>query len=219
VKYALTGIQSPIGVAEYELISALPKQLKAQMPTVEELEKELETPQKSLDAKLARIRELASRMKGESLREKDNQIIIELFTQTLPKLIERLETCLDGIIKEFHRHKVSRILNEQYDYTTDVDLEAKLLLGSVHKVGIHVNLQGFIKAGTKTFNVWKELKFELYQYYYHIRVFTSQEVTLRERLYEQTWTESELDQLAEEFAGIIADDVAQNIDRIQNQKQ
>jgi len=218
VKYALTGIQSPMGVAEYELINALPKQLKAQMPTVEELEKELETPQKPLDAKLARIKELTKQMKGESLRERDNKSIIELFTQTLPKLRERLETRLEIIMKEFHSPKVSRILNEQYDYTTDVDLEAKLLKEGVRKVGINVNLQGFIKAGTKTFNVWKELKFELHQYFYHIKTFTNQDITLQERLYGQLWTENELDQLTEEFAEIIADDVAQNIERIQNQK-
>ncbi len=217
VKYALTGIQSPIGVAEYELINALPKQLKAQMPTVEELEKELETPQKPLDAKLARIKELTKQMKGESLPARDNKSIIELFTEAIPKLKERLEARLESIINEFESHKISRILNEQYDYTTNVDLDAKFLKEGVHKVGIHVNLQGFIKAGTKTFNVWKDLKFELYQYYYHIRTFTNQEVTLRERLYQQPWTEIELDQLTEEFAEIIADDVAQNIERIQNQ--
>ena len=121
-------------------------------------------------------------------------------------------------MKEFHSPKVSRILNEQYDYTTDVDLEAKLLKEGVRKVGINVNLQGFIKAGTKTFNVWKELKFELHQYFYHIKTFTNQDITLQERLYGQLWTETELDQLTEEFAEIIADDVAQNIERIQNQK-
>ncbi|MCS3795025.1 YhcG family protein [Niastella sp. OAS944] len=38
VKYSLQGIQTPLGVAEYEL---MPTQLKAEMPTVEELEQEL----------------------------------------------------------------------------------------------------------------------------------------------------------------------------------
>lgn len=38
VKYSLQGIQTPLGVAEYEL---MPKQLKAEMPTIEELEEEL----------------------------------------------------------------------------------------------------------------------------------------------------------------------------------
>lgn len=38
VKYSLQGIQTPLGVAEYEL---MPKQIKAEMPTIEELEQEL----------------------------------------------------------------------------------------------------------------------------------------------------------------------------------
>ena len=38
VKYSLQGIQTPLGVAAYEL---MPKQLKAEMPTIEELEQEL----------------------------------------------------------------------------------------------------------------------------------------------------------------------------------
>jgi predicted nuclease of restriction endonuclease-like (RecB) superfamily len=38
VKYSLQGIQTPLGVAEYEL---MPIKLKAEMPTIEELEEEL----------------------------------------------------------------------------------------------------------------------------------------------------------------------------------
>lgn len=41
-EYALSGIDKPIGVAEYELVRALPEMLIASLPTVEELESELE---------------------------------------------------------------------------------------------------------------------------------------------------------------------------------
>jgi hypothetical protein len=41
VKFALSRINSPIGIAEYELTNILPKQLKAEMPTIKELEQEL----------------------------------------------------------------------------------------------------------------------------------------------------------------------------------
>ncbi|HQQ98559.1 MAG TPA: PDDEXK nuclease domain-containing protein [Cyclobacteriaceae bacterium] len=222
VKFALTGIQSPIGVAEYELINTLPKQLKAQMPTVEELEaelqKELETPKRPLDAKLARIKELTKQMKGESLKERDKEITTILFTRTLPNLIERLNKRLASLIDDFKTNTISRIINEQYNSTTEVDLEAKLLNESVHRLGIHVHLQGHLKSGTKTFNIWKDLKFELYQYFYHIKVSTSQELLLAERLYDQPWTEEDLEQVTEAFAELIADDVVQNIERIQNQK-
>jgi predicted nuclease of restriction endonuclease-like (RecB) superfamily len=48
VKFSLQGIKTPLGVADYELAKALPKQLKAEMPTVEELETEIEREYKEL---------------------------------------------------------------------------------------------------------------------------------------------------------------------------
>jgi len=41
-EYALSGIDKPIGVAEYQLVRALPEPLLTSLPTVEELESELE---------------------------------------------------------------------------------------------------------------------------------------------------------------------------------
>lgn len=41
VEYALSGIDKPMGVAEYQLVRALPDSLMASLPTVEELESEL----------------------------------------------------------------------------------------------------------------------------------------------------------------------------------
>jgi predicted nuclease of restriction endonuclease-like (RecB) superfamily len=38
VKYALKGIKSPIGIAQYEFVNALPKNLKSGLPSMEELE-------------------------------------------------------------------------------------------------------------------------------------------------------------------------------------
>ena len=40
-EYALSGIDKPIGVAEYELVRALPEPLVSSLPTVEQLEEEL----------------------------------------------------------------------------------------------------------------------------------------------------------------------------------
>ncbi len=40
-EYALRGTTQPIGVAEYEIVKSIPKDLKPELPTVEEIEKEL----------------------------------------------------------------------------------------------------------------------------------------------------------------------------------
>lgn len=41
-EYALRGMQKPIGISEYELTRALPENLKSALPTIEEIEAELE---------------------------------------------------------------------------------------------------------------------------------------------------------------------------------
>lgn len=40
-EYALRGISSPIGVAEYQLLEALPEELQTSLPSIEEIEREL----------------------------------------------------------------------------------------------------------------------------------------------------------------------------------
>jgi predicted nuclease of restriction endonuclease-like (RecB) superfamily len=40
-EYALNGIEKPMGIAEYELVRALPERLERSLPSVEELEAEL----------------------------------------------------------------------------------------------------------------------------------------------------------------------------------
>lgn len=41
-EYALKDINKPIGISEYELIKAIPEDLKSNLPSVEEIENELE---------------------------------------------------------------------------------------------------------------------------------------------------------------------------------
>ncbi|NRA74098.1 MAG: DUF1016 domain-containing protein [Rickettsiales bacterium] len=40
-EYALRGVGKPIGLAEYEIVESIPKELKTDLPTIEELEEEL----------------------------------------------------------------------------------------------------------------------------------------------------------------------------------
>lgn len=42
-EYALRGISQPIGIAEYQLSRAIPDEIKSDLPTIEEIEKELAT--------------------------------------------------------------------------------------------------------------------------------------------------------------------------------
>lgn len=67
VKYSLQGVNSPLGVAEYEL---LPKQLKAAMPTMEQLERELAKEMEGMpdpeNEKKDKLKETLVRLKGKA---------------------------------------------------------------------------------------------------------------------------------------------------------
>ena len=41
-EYALKDISKPIGISEYKLIESIPEDLKSNLPTIEEIEKEIE---------------------------------------------------------------------------------------------------------------------------------------------------------------------------------
>jgi len=64
VEYALRNFNRPIGVAEYEtnLVEKLPKELKASLPTVKEIEAELE--QDIQAAKSSQVQKKRSRKKS-----------------------------------------------------------------------------------------------------------------------------------------------------------
>jgi len=74
IKYSLEGIKSPIGVADYKLANTLPKQLKAGMPTIEELEKEIEGEYaellKPVDNKKDSVKELVKGLKKTAIKKK-----------------------------------------------------------------------------------------------------------------------------------------------------
>ncbi len=48
-EYALKDINKPIGISEYELIKAIPEDLKANLPTIEEIEQEITEKMKNDD--------------------------------------------------------------------------------------------------------------------------------------------------------------------------
>ncbi|MEO8398724.1 MAG: PDDEXK nuclease domain-containing protein, partial [Ignavibacteriaceae bacterium] len=73
-EYALRDSKKPIGIAEYRLSEKLPKEIKRELPTIEELETELEREiqifQKPIDKKLGKLKELISGLKNEEVKEK-----------------------------------------------------------------------------------------------------------------------------------------------------
>jgi hypothetical protein len=45
VEYALENVRSPLGVSEYQIMNSIPENFKGNLPSIEELEQELNEPQ------------------------------------------------------------------------------------------------------------------------------------------------------------------------------
>lgn len=65
--YALKSATGPIGVSEYQLVESLPKDLAANLPSIERIEEELSRP--AATHKVAKGRALAARSRGSASSE------------------------------------------------------------------------------------------------------------------------------------------------------
>jgi predicted nuclease of restriction endonuclease-like (RecB) superfamily len=160
IKYSLKGIGSPIGVADYQLAKALPAELKTEMPTVEELEaeidkgfEELKTPaEKRLDV----LKEKLAALKIEEVQTGATySILCDLFDQSLFLLFKRLLEKINDFRSLFLSHdyfwqlgdKVITDLNELGKFWKD-----ESYLRKHHLLPFYYRLNGFKKGGTDTFD-------------------------------------------------------------------
>ncbi|MEO6455592.1 MAG: PDDEXK nuclease domain-containing protein [Ginsengibacter sp.] len=77
VKYSLQGIETPIGVADYKLKQALPKELKSELPSVKELESILNTKAEerkaSFEKQLEKLKPLIGKYKNHRSKTQKNK--------------------------------------------------------------------------------------------------------------------------------------------------
>lgn len=178
VKYALRGIATPMGVAEYEFTRALPKQLKGEMPTIEELEKEIEKEtiefkeqQNPVDARLHAIKEKLKGIKTDEIQTPVSyKILQDLFTNGLKPLYQKL---IDKLFKEFHEEFVTQSLYwtcNQKSVTGLVDVQqfwnSEENLRKSRNLDFTYQLIGFKKGGANDFVETQTLRFEWREYWW-----------------------------------------------------
>ncbi len=213
VKFSLQGIDTPMGVAEYEFTNALPKQLRADMPTIEELEqeveKEIENLQKPIDEKKNRLQEIIKSIKQDQIkRVKESKDVIYLFEKVILPLRALVLEILKSEMEFFASKRIDIRINDTSNaFFLMPDIEAKILKQeTIWKLGLSAYFNGFKPAGTKTFGLNSELIFELNDYKYQLRIDNGN--ILEEYLYHFEWTETLLGRVAEKWSELIIDDIS-----------
>ena len=221
VKYSLEGIKSPIGISEYQLASALPKQLKGEMPTIEELEKEIEYEytelQKPVDKKIGQLKELIKGLKQTPVKEKRSAATCEriltkvvfVLRNNIKKLLEEKE-----IMEKFEAIEMM-VWTDNQGHRTDKAVKDYLKHNKeVGEFRVELQLKGFVPAGTKAFDVWKNISIATSTYSYTISFDRNQQNTLLEKLYHQLPDKKEFETLMDKWMEAIVDNITQQLELI-----
>ncbi len=225
VKYSLQNIKAPIGVSDYKLANALPKQLKTEMPSIEELEAEIEKEYEELkspvDKKLDHLKELISGLKQPKVKEKRTPKTSErIFTNVVLPLRDGVKKALATISKEFSGTEIM-IWTGNQGHKTDKETHVHVKkFKEFDEFRIGIRLRGFKPAGTKAFDAWQDICIITNNYNYTIGlgIHRTQNI-LFEKLYHDLPNKKEFEEVIAKCTENIVDDIAQQIERIQKEKK
>lgn len=203
-EYALRDVNKPIGIAEYLLKDAIPSNLKSELPSIEdlelELEKSIEINQKPYEKQLDKLKILVDSLNHKEVKEsKSKQSVFHIFETILLKIIEKLSPIFEQeIYPLFESHMLYRTINNDgAQYYNAQEIEIQFEGNNIKQVGLTLILKGFKKAGVQVFSTVHELPVFLYDYYYEVG--GNSELSWKNCLYHENWTEEEIQNLSEKW--------------------
>jgi predicted nuclease of restriction endonuclease-like (RecB) superfamily len=217
-EYALRDTSKPIGIAEYKIAAILPENIKGELPTIEELEQELEKEikilQRPIDEKKNKLNEILKKIKGDEVKKiRDKESLLYIFNEVLWKIKQYAESILKDIMPMFTEARIDRSINGSSLYNaTSADLEARFFKENVMNVGLILHMEGFKSVGTKAFGIFTDLYIGTEKYKYGIG--KTRDSIWQEYLYDHEWTEQQLKDMAEKWCEIIVDEINFHLQKI-----
>lgn len=226
VKYSLKGIDTPMGVAEYKLQEALPKELKGEIPSIAELEAEMEKEYEELKSPLQKkfdvIKEKLSQLKGEEIKQTATPpILFEIFNNSMLPLYEALIKRMDDFKEWFYSSDyywgwnngtITNIAQLAEQWKNEEFLKNKFDFYFLYR------LNGLKKAATEAFSIGFQLsyKMEVYWYGFTLMNYNNQQPFIK-KLYHEQLTPKDIKDIVEIVCNLVVEDIKQGIERIKNQ--
>jgi predicted nuclease of restriction endonuclease-like (RecB) superfamily len=223
VEYSIKGIKNPLGVADYLLQKAIPNELRAGLPTVEELEEELDT---QIEIKLSPLEEKRNRLlafiqsntKEEVKIPKSAGAINDVVESVFIPLAKRIQTKIEEQQIDSWFLKSSKTYSSGSYGKNDIT-EFRLLLTeekNVQEVEYRNYLDGFKTGGINAFGSSLRFSINFAEFKYTIKLNYSENP--KEYLYSHTLSDTDLDRLVEEVVNQLLDSIENEVDRISNSK-
>ena len=227
-EYALRDSSKPIGIAEYQIMQQLPENIKGEMPSIEELEaeidrsyEELKSPgQKRLDGLKQKLSEL-------KFPKAEQQVTIPIFFEIVDKSLIPFFAALLLKMEEFQDMFISHEYSWQGPNQAITDLNKlaeawkdKDFLPKNSQLYFSYRLKGLKNAGTEAFDEGFTLMFykENYWYGFTLPNYNNHQPILK-KLYGEQLTKPEIDEVVEKIFGKVMDEIDERVERIKQDKK
>ena len=216
VKYSLQGVDSPIGVSDYNLAAALPENLKTEMPTEEEFEDAIAREYEELKSPIDTIKQMLTKIKEPSIKESySEETSLRIFHKIVEPLRARTELCFKEISQMFADFNVGTKIESSSFYIQEEANQRIQKSPRNSRYGLDVYGKGFLQVGINTFSSNAHLSINLHEYKYEISLETKQNI-IYENVYHILPTEEELDSFVERIEEIVIEDIQDSLERITN---
>ena len=216
VKYALEGLEKPLGVANYKLSSSLPEPLQANLPTKEELAQEMEKELSTspLQLKIQHLKEKVAMMGRSKVQEvRSAETIRQVVDQVYYPLHKQFSHQSREVVALFKQERANFSIGSM-GYSSQAELEEALRQTPIpNQLSIRYRFSCFIKAGTQAFDSWVDVYLLLDEFKYRV-VLNAKENVVMEKLYGQPPTLEEINQIVEIMLEQVVDDIDKNLKRI-----
>jgi predicted nuclease of restriction endonuclease-like (RecB) superfamily len=174
-EYSLRDTSKPIGIAEYKIAEMLPADLISELPSIKEIEKELDLEiselQRPVDTRLQAIKEKLKTVAAEEIQTAANhQILQDLFNNGIdPMCRQIISTMMNNFTGEFLTQAVNFMYDGKTVYSIDevkVFWKEEANLKRTTRFTFNYRLNGFRKSGTNNFDEFLSLDFVTTDYWY-----------------------------------------------------
>jgi predicted nuclease of restriction endonuclease-like (RecB) superfamily len=226
VKYSLQNINAPMGIAGYEFTKALPKQLKGGMPTIEELEQELEREVEGFKEQVnpvnARLKTIKERLKHKS---HDEIQVLRTYPALLKIYVEGLKPLYEEIIKQlsvFEEHFCRTSISWHADNFSANKIEKldelwndeKRLTG-LKNLTFNYSFYAFKKAGIDCYDQYNSLTLKMHEYWYAFSLFNyNDQHTFLKKLYHQPLDKKDIQIIIDVMMNKIMDSMEPYIEKM-----
>jgi len=220
-EYALRDSTNPIGIAEYKINEMLPESIRGELPSIEDLEtqiekeyEELKSPsQKRLDA----LKDKLAKLKGEEIQDRATHPIVLELIKNMPSLFEAIIKQMEELEPLFVSYMCG--WHTSGESTTDIDKFSSVweneYLNKNKNLSFSYMLNGFRKAGTDSFNTGFELqlKFDTYWYGFVLINYNNQQPFIK-KLYHEQFTKEDIALITETTFGFMVNDIEKRVENI-----